>query len=222
MTALHLAPSAYDDCWNRIGVRGDHSCPELAAVVHCHNCPVFARTGRQFLDAPSPDGYLDEWTARLADPLEETAADLAGVLSFRLGMEWLALSVQVLVEVTEPRPVHRVPHRGGLLAGLVNIRGELYLCARLGKLLGIPESGTASPANRPRLLVIRRDAERWVFAADEVDQVHRLPARELTAVPATVGRAARHLTRGVFTWQGRAVGCLDDARLFPALQAGLR
>src|SRR4029077_5730556 len=28
-----------DDCWNRIGVRGDASCPELKHHVHCRNCP---------------------------------------------------------------------------------------------------------------------------------------------------------------------------------------
>ena len=48
MTALPLhAPP--DRCWQEIGVWGDRSCPELAAVTHCHNCPVFAAAGRKFL-----------------------------------------------------------------------------------------------------------------------------------------------------------------------------
>ncbi|MCI0658189.1 MAG: chemotaxis protein CheW, partial [Acidobacteria bacterium] len=132
-----LPVNAPADCWNRIGVRGDHSCPELLKVVHCHNCPVFAAAGRRFLDAPSPTGYLEEWTERLISPIEETATDLQSVLIFRLGEEWLALRVQVLLEVTIPRPVHRIPHRTELLAGLVNIRGELYLCVRLVDVLGI-------------------------------------------------------------------------------------
>ena len=119
------------NCWNHIGVWGDRSCPELLKVVHCHNCPVFAGAGRRFLDAPSPDGYAQEWAERLAPPIEEAATDLQSVLIFRLGEEWLALPAQVLLEVAGPRPIHRIPHRAGLLAGLVNIRGELYLCARL-------------------------------------------------------------------------------------------
>src|SRR5579883_797895 len=125
------------DCWNRIGVWGDRSCPELAQVVHCRNCPVFAAAGRRFLDGPSPQGYLEEWTERLALPIEETATDVQSVLVFRLGDEWLALRVQVLVEVTTQRPIRRIPRRAGLLAGLVNIRGELHLCVRLAQLLGI-------------------------------------------------------------------------------------
>ena len=31
-----------DDCWNRIGVHGNKSCPLLAEHVHCRNCAVYA------------------------------------------------------------------------------------------------------------------------------------------------------------------------------------
>jgi chemotaxis-related protein WspD len=224
VTALTVLPGQAD-CWSRIGVQGDRSCPELARVLHCHNCPVFATAGRRFLDTPSPGGYLEEWTERLARPPEEPPADLQSALLFRLGDEWLALPVAVLVEVTAPRPVHRVPHRGGLLAGLVNIRGELYLCARLDRLLGItrpndPADG-ASPDPPPgsRLLLVRREGDRWVFPVDEVAQVHRFPAAELARAPATVARAAGRLTRGVVPWEGRSVGCLDEGWLFQALRA---
>jgi chemotaxis-related protein WspD len=225
------------ECWNVIGVRGDHSCPELAQVVHCHNCPVFAAAGRRFLDAPSPPGYLEEWTERLAAPTEEIAADRESALVFRLADEWLALPVRILVEVTTLRPVHRVPHRAGLLAGLVNIRGELYLCAHLEKLLGAdpkegprevtdsshngdgPPSSTATP---DRLLVTRRDADRWVFRVDAVEKVVRVARDGIGPPPATVGRSAAHLSRGVFAWEGRTVGLLDDERMFDALRARLR
>src|SRR5437667_114868 len=177
------------DCWNTIGVRGDRSCPELTRVVHCQNCPVFAAAGRRFLDAPSPPGYLEEWTERLAAPVEEIAADREGVLVFRLADEWLALPVRVLIEVTTVRPVHRVPHRAGLLAGLVNIRGELYLCAHLGKLLGAERKAAGPDGAAPsrngdrasgpamatdRLLVTRRDADRWVFRVDAAEKVVRV------------------------------------------------
>src|SRR5262245_32698927 len=127
MTTLTVLPPTDIDCWNRIGIQGDRSCPELAKVVRCHNCPVFAAAGRRFLDAPSPDGYLAEWTERLAAPVVEADHDLESILVFRIASEWLALPVSVLVEVTGPRVVHRVPFRAGLLAGLVNIRGELHL-----------------------------------------------------------------------------------------------
>jgi chemotaxis-related protein WspD len=218
-----LAVANGDPCWHAVGVWGDRSCPQLAAVTHCHNCPVFATAGRRFLDAPSPPEYLDEWTARLAKPGEAAAADVASVLVFRLGDEWLAVPVGVLVEVTRPRPPHRVPHRGGLLAGVVNIRGELHLCARLDLLLGVgPGDPNAARADNPRLVVVRRDGESWAFLADEVDQVRRLPAADLRPPAPTLARAAARATRGVFAAGARSVGLLDDARLFQALRERVR
>src|SRR5438445_2091474 len=106
MTPHALPVVSQIDCWNGIGVWGDQSCPELTEAVHCHNCPVFAAASRRFLDAPPPASYLEEWTERLIAPIEEKANDLQSILIFRLGEEWLALRVQVLLEVTGPRPVH--------------------------------------------------------------------------------------------------------------------
>jgi chemotaxis-related protein WspD len=206
------------DCWTRIGVWGDRTCEVLPSVVHCHNCQVFTQAGRCFLDKASPPGYLQEWTRRLADPLEEEPGDLLGVVIFRLGGEWLALPVSVLVEVTSPRRVHRVSHRGGLLAGLVNIRGELHLCVHLDSVLGIARG----EGREKRLLVVHRDGERWVFPVDEVDQVHRFPAATLTPPPATVGRALARLSRGLFHWRDRSIGLVDDARLFQALRGRIQ
>jgi chemotaxis-related protein WspD len=227
-----LSVNGQTDCWRRIGVWGDRSCPELTKLVHCHNCPVFATAGRRFLDAPSPDGYVEEWTERLITPAEATATDLQSVLIFRVGPEWLALRVQMLVEVTHLRPVHRVPHRAGLLAGVVNIRGELHLCVHLSQLLGIAleSDGAAVPQNngaavspsRRRLLVVRRDGDAWAFPVDEIDQVHRFSAAELAGAPATLARANQRLTQGVFAWRERSIGYLEDARLFQALRARMR
>ncbi len=222
-TAVSL--TTIDDCWNRIGFRGDRSCPELERVVHCHNCQVFGNAGRHFLDAPSPPGYAAEWTRRLAAPIEADPADLVGVLTFRLSEEWLALEVRLLVEVTTPRPVHRIPRRGGILAGVVNIRGELHLCVHLDALLGVrrdvPQAG-APRRHQPRLLVVRRENERWVLPVDEVDEVHRFSRQGLTGTPATLSRSLARLTRGVFSHDERSIGLLDEERLFETLRARTR
>lgn len=242
--SLPVVAPGQGDCWIHIGVWGDRSCPQLAEVVHCQNCPVFSAAGRRFLDAPSPEGYLDEWTDRLVPAIELPSSDLLSVVILRLGAEWLALPVSILVEITPVRPVHRVPHRGGLLAGIVNIRGELHLCVRLGDLLGVESRGMLSgqePApdtsENPgavvdaetmrrsgggRFIVVRRGTEGWVFPVDQVDQVRRFPLNELRPTPATVTRALGRLTRGVFTWKDRQIGLIDEARLFDFMRARIR
>jgi chemotaxis-related protein WspD len=206
-----------DDCWNRIGVRGDHSCPELAAVIHCHNCPVFARAGRQLFDRPPPPECLDEWTERVARREGEDSCDVLALIVFRVGPEWLAFDVHTMVEVAEPRPFHRIPHRRGrALRGLVNVRGELQLCVALCDLLGIeaPESAPDRPRQTGWLLLTEHDGQRWALAVDEVAGVVRVPGAAVGNVPATVGGAPSSAARGVFLGDDRRVGYLDTDRLF--------
>jgi chemotaxis-related protein WspD len=213
-------------CWNLIGVMGDHSCPALAAAIHCRNCDVFAAAALGFLDRPAPAGYRALWTRLIDNPEADLESDAShqgiGVVIFRLADEWLALRATVVVEVTLVRPVHQVPHRSNkVLTGLVNLRGQLHLCVSLHGLLGTepraPVANPGGPDRSPRMIVIRHDAESWVFTADEVLGVPRVPPQVFQNVPSTLANPAVSFSQTVFTWQGRSVGLLDDTRLFGAL-----
>ena len=211
------------ECWRRIGVAGDRSCPELEAFIHCRNCPVLADAARTFFDRGAPAGYLDDWRAILEEPAVAPATDTTSVLVFRLGGEWLALPTAVLVEVTPLRTRHRLPHRsGGVLAGIVNIRGQLQLCASLHDLIGIAGGDEGPGHATARLLVVERPgaeaADRWVFSVDEVAGVHRVTKGMLRAVPSTVGHAGGRLSSALFAWQDRTVALLDETRVFDGLQ----
>lgn len=66
------SPSNSQDCWNTIGVKGDRTCPELTAAIHCRNCAIYSQGGRQLLDREPPSGYQQEWTRLLAETTENT------------------------------------------------------------------------------------------------------------------------------------------------------
>jgi chemotaxis-related protein WspD len=214
-----------DSCWRIIGVAGDGSCPELNVHVHCRNCPVFSASGRALMERPPPPGYVEEWTEFLAGAkLRGTPRTLA-VLVFRIGDEWLAIDAAVVAEIAEVRPAHRIAHRAGpVLTGLVNIRGQLHLMVSLHGLLRIepppPEASrepTAATAT-PRLVVIQRPSESWVFRADEVQGVQRFAAGEIEAVPVTVAHAMARVSRGILPFGERRVGYLDGDALFTMLR----
>jgi chemotaxis-related protein WspD len=223
-----------DECWRRIGVLGDGSCPELAQHVHCRNCPVYARAGALLLNRPTPAGYRRHWAAHFAGAKQRPAgarvANPSATL-FRLGPEWLALDTVLFQEVAEHRPMHSLPHRRtGVVLGLVNVRGELLLCISLGRLLELePEPPPRETRNLKRetrnltgrLLVVSADTNHFAFPVDEVYGVHRFNREELEAPPATVARAARSFTRGVFRWRQHTVGYLDSEALFLNLHRSL-
>jgi chemotaxis-related protein WspD len=207
-----------DDCWNRIGVGGDRTCPELEEHVHCRNCPVFARAARTFFDRRAPEGYLAEWSDLIGRPTERGSADDSALLVFRIGGEWLALALSVVSEVTIPRPIHRVPHRTNrVFSGLVSLRGQLQLCFSLHGLLDV-DPPVDPPAN-PRLVVIRKDSETWAFGAEEVAGVHRVDRDRLQKVPSTLANPTGSYCRAVFArGDGQSVDVLDEPRLFAALR----
>jgi len=216
-----------DDCWNRIGVRGDRSCPELQRHSHCRNCPVYASGAAQLLDGAPPAAYLAEWTTHVAQPQQtEELETPRSIVVFRIGAEWLALPTAVVTEVANLLPVHSLPHRqSGAVLGLANVRGELLICVSLGEIVGVEPSADLSRGRRNavyrRLLVIRREDVRAVCPVDEVLGIHQVRQRDLKEVPTTVAHATSTYSTALLPIEGRSVGILDDQLVFYSLKRSL-
>jgi len=214
------------DCWKRIGVRGDRSCPELERHVHCRNCEVYAAAARALLDRPLDAADLIERTRQVATAKSDVDETTEPVVIFRIAAEWFALPMAIVAEVAALRSIHSLPHRGdGPVRGVANVRGELLTCVSLGRLLGM----TAVPEPPPqrgavayrRLLVLKRGEMRLVCPASDVHGVYRARAAEFQDVPLTVGRAVGRLSKAVLNWRGLSVGVLDDELVFHAIQRSL-
>ena len=205
-----------EGCWKTIGISGDGSCVQLLQHVHCRNCPVYAAAAAQLLHAEAPSGYAQEWTELVA--AEKPTADIEtfAVVIFRVGTEWLALPAAIFKEVAADRVIHSLPHRrNGTLLGVVNIRGELLVCASLMHILGV-EIGVPAGSTR-RMLVIQQNGDRTVCPVDEVHGMERFELQTLKQVPTTLGACALTYTRGVLSWRQRSVGVLDAELLFHTL-----
>lgn len=228
-----------NDCWNQIGVGGDRSCVKLETEIHCRNCPVYSAAGRGLLERDIPLDYLNEWTTVLAQTqesslslhdshhnptappsqgIEQTVENLS-IIIFRLGDERLALPVRLLQEVTHLCAIHTLPHRSNdLFLGLVNIRGEILLCASLSHLLSL-ETPTNTPSSHSlkRMLVVGQKDSKWVFCVDEVDGIYRFHRNALTDAPVVVAKANETYTKGIVEWRNKKVNYLDAELLFYTL-----
>ena len=244
--------SQLQTCWNQIGIAGDRSCPELLTYTHCRNCSVYSVEGRRLLARNVPDGYMREWTTLLATTAtaEATLSPSKGasgngafdnggakanalptdkpiaVVIFRVHREWLALPTPLFKEVTPFSPIHTIPHRSNqILLGVVNIRGELQMCASLAHLLMLetaqPQTGQpATPVHSiatPRMMVLEREGERWVFPVEEIYGVQRFQLNELKPAPTNVAKSTNTYTKGLIRWRKTHVSFLDDELLFYTL-----
>ena len=180
----------------------------------------------QLLDRDVSEEYLREWTVHVSAEKTVTQTATKSIVIFRVGAELLALPTEVFQEVADHSAIHTLPHRrGGILNGLVNVRGELLLCAALEVLLGLEkapeEQGTGRRASYSRLLVCGRKGGRFAFPVTEIYGVHRYNPKDLRDVPATLKAAACTYTIGMIQWKDKTVGCLDDELLFRGLNQGL-
>ena len=215
-----------NDCWKKIGVWGNGSCPELEKFIHCRNCPVYSAAAVQSLDVAPPEGYVGEWTARLAGRKNQTEPGKLSVVLFRLGIEWFALPTAVFSEVAEHRAVHSLPQRRkSLVLGVVNVRGALLVCVSLARLLQVGRASDTEilTKQRPygRLLVVRTEGGRLAFPVDEVHGIQHHGPQELQPVPAGLDHASAVYLRHLLPWGDRLVGCLDAQLLFYTLNKGL-
>jgi len=243
-------PEAIDDCWNRIGVRGDGSCPRLADYVHCRNCPVHDAAAARVLDRAGTAVAFAAGAKPEAEPRGLSAESGAredeqslSCLVFRVGDEWLGLPTAIFRQVAQLRPIHSLPHRRHRsVLGVVNVRGELLVCASLARLFGIERAQEILPSQAPggraafavdarelgRLLVIERpggdraDGEGPIaFPADAVDGVHRFARAAFQPVPATLAHRSASHAHAVVGYKGRTVGLLDAGKLFDTLNRSL-
>lgn len=217
------------DCWNHIGVWGRETprCPKLDKVVHCRNCEVYADTGRRILERPLPESYLQDWRTVLSQEKQEKHRDTRTLVVFRLGDEWMGLPADLFSEITEMRPIHRLPHRSNnMLLGLVNIRGELKLCVSLGKLLNLDKGGKLEKNTKvrhyQRLAVIGKDSNQFVFPVSEVLGIERFNDSDLHTAPASVTLAKSTYTRGMLELGEKRIACLDHELLLYTLEKRLQ
>jgi chemotaxis-related protein WspD len=219
-----LAERDIVDCWNRIGVSGDRSCPELVKHVHCRNCPVYSAAGATLLNRELPADYRKDWTDHFALQTKRVTPGNLSAVIFRVGAEWLALPTSAFHEVVEYRAIHSLPHRqNGLVLGLVNFRGELLICVSLSRLLGIEREPVRNkpPRMYERLVIAEWHGSLLAFPVHEVYGVHRYNPEELQDSPASVALACTTFTRGILNWEGKKVGRLDEESLFSTLNRGL-
>jgi chemotaxis-related protein WspD len=213
MSEGFIFTSGQQNCWTRIGVWGDGTCPELPRVSHCRNCDVYTTSGRRLLDRPAPADYIESWTSLLAE--EKSAAQVATVphLVFRVGQAWLAFPATSLREITEPGVVRSVPHKPReVLLGLVNVRGELHLCVSLHEVFG--EEAPAHPPRTARFLVARRAGEDWVFPVDQIEGMHAVAEEQMEPLPITLTNVEVAYTKGLFHSGEKTVALIDEDLLF--------
>jgi purine-binding chemotaxis protein CheW len=122
---------------------------------------------------------------------------------------FLGLEVTCIQEVIRYQPLTVVPLTPSVIAGLMNLRGQIVTAIDLRHRLGLP----AREADERPINVVVRTADGAVsLLVDEIGDVIEVDEASFERPPETLGDEARELIRGAYKLKGRLLLVLDAAR----------
>ena len=125
---------------------------------------------------------------------DDKQENLLTVLSVKVGEEKYALPIEVIANVYEGLTVTRVPCVPVGVAGIVNIRGRVYLVLDLKTLLNVP--GEVNDSNV--LVALADDELELALRVDKIEDVETIPASALSPTPGNIGLQSAGHIRGLF------------------------
>lgn len=114
--------------------------------------------------------------------------------------------VQEVLRYQEMTPAPLAPE---VVAGLINLRGEIVMAIDLRRRMGMPK---LPDDKQPMNVVVRAQGEVVSLLVDEIGDVLTVDEDVYEEPPETVEGVARELIRGVFKLDGRLLLVLDTAK----------
>jgi purine-binding chemotaxis protein CheW len=128
---------------------------------------------------------------------------------------FLGLEVTCIQEVIRYQPLTAVPLTDPVIAGLMNLRGQIVTAIDLRHRLGLPPR---EPDERPINVVVRTPDGAVSLLVDEIGDVIEVSDDAFERPPETLGDDARALIRGAYKLKDRLLLVLDAARTLDAEQ----
>lgn len=120
--------------------------------------------------------YMTQHGSQLNEPMDLVARSTRRVLSFRLGAERCALSLDAVDRVEEYTPSVDLPEGDASLSGAIQIKGEIAPVLDLRQLLNLTPLETSS------YVIVRIDGAPWALIVDKIERVIEIPEKDITPV----------------------------------------
>jgi purine-binding chemotaxis protein CheW len=130
--------------------------------------------------------------------------------TFHVGKYLFGVDVSLVQEIVRLQTITPVPLSGREIAGLINLRGQVFTAVDLRARLGLPPAGSGrDPIN----VVVRVDEEPVSLLVDEIGGVQEVSSVPFEATPTTVDSHVRHLLLGAYTLPERLLLLLDARKV---------
>lgn len=120
--------------------------------------------------------YMTQHGSLMTEPTDQPGRSSRRVLSFRLGAERCALSLDAVDRVEEYTPAVDLPEGDASLSGAIQIKGEIAPVLDLRTLLNLTPLETSS------YVIVRIGGAPWALIVDKIERVIEIPEKDITPV----------------------------------------
>jgi purine-binding chemotaxis protein CheW len=156
----------------------------------------------------------EELAQKIADASDLEPVDtrpMAQLVVFVLHKELFAAHIRQVVEIIKPLPLTRMPRTPEFVAGILNLRGQVFPVIDLKKRLNMPGDPSTE---KTRIVKAEVDGEPVGFIVDEVREVLRVPLDQLDPPPGIMESETAVYLSGVVRHQGRMILLFNLDALF--------
>jgi purine-binding chemotaxis protein CheW len=132
------------------------------------------------------------------------------ICTFYVDDLFLGVDVQVVQEIIRYQELTRVPLAPPVIAGMINLRGEIVVAIDLRRRLGLSAEGAPKCDTS---VVVQHDDATVSLLIDEIGDVLEVDDAAFEPPPQTVPTATRELVRHVCKLDGQLLLVLDIARV---------
>lgn len=141
--------------------------------------------------------------------------DIETICTFTLGDLFLGISVSEVHEVLLAQTLTPVPLAHPVVAGLINMRGQIVSAVDLRRVLRLPpRTDDASP---PVNVIVRSGQDLMSLLVDQVGDVLEIESRLFTAPPDTTSVETKNLFRGAYQLPRQLLLVFDTNRAIEAI-----
>jgi purine-binding chemotaxis protein CheW len=132
--------------------------------------------------------------------------------TFFVGDFYFGVDVLDVQEVLRYQAMTPVPKASGVVAGLINLRGQIVTAFDMRRRLNVAVQQEKQPMN----FVIRTEDGAVSLLVDEIGDVIEVNGDDFELPPKTVSEAAREIIEGVYKLEGRLLLALSTEQILHA------
>ena len=192
--------------------------PQEVSGLQICDVPVVTEESPLPAVEPAPQAALQQYFPELTLATEEDyiqglsgkeqsiAADTVQWLTFMLGQEEYALSLDVVLELIKPRAYTELPKVPESIKGILSLRGEVVPIVDMRLRLNL---GQSEPDSYKRIIVCEGKEQSIGILVDRITQVVRIATDSVEPAPLVLSEVEKEFVAGIGRYQGRMLILLN-------------